>query len=118
MADFPNLFTITGPGSPSVFTNMIPTIEQHVDWICDCLSYMGAHNYTSIEAEGDAEKAWWDHVQEVAAEGLKSTTDSWYLGANVSGKARVFMPYYGGFPDYCEKCEEVVAEGYEGFAFA
>ena len=117
MADFPNLFTITGPGSPSVFTNMIPTIEQHVDWVSDCLAYMTAHNYTSIEAEREAEKDWWDHVQEVAAEGLKSTTDSWYLGANVSGKARVFMPYYGGFPKYCAKCEEVVADGYTGFAF-
>jgi hypothetical protein len=78
---------------------------------------MTAHNYTSIEAEPDAEKDWWDHVQEVAAEGLKSSTDSWYLGANVAGKARVFMPYYGGFPKYCAKCEEVVADGYDGFAF-
>ena len=117
MSDFPNLFTITGPGSPSVFTNMIPTIEQHVDWISDCLAYMAANKHTSIEAENEAQKAWWDHVQEVAAEGLKSTTDSWYLGANVSGKARVFMPYYGGFPDYCDKCEDVVAKGYDGFAF-
>ncbi|MDP6517887.1 MAG: NAD(P)/FAD-dependent oxidoreductase [Alphaproteobacteria bacterium] len=118
MADFPNLFTVTGPGSPSVFTNMIPSIEQHVDWITDCLGYMKARNYTAIEAEGDAEKGWWDHVQEVAAQGLKATTDSWYLGANVAGKPRVFMPYYGGFPAYCQKCEQVAADGYEGFAFA
>ncbi|MHC4094232.1 MAG: hypothetical protein ACYSVY_28825, partial [Planctomycetota bacterium] len=71
MADFPNLFTVTGPGSPSVFTNMLPTIEQHVDWIADCLAYMKARNYMAIEAEGDAEKIWWEHVQDVAAEGLK-----------------------------------------------
>ena len=117
MADFPNLFTVTGPGSPSVFTNMIPTIEQHVDWITDCLAWMQDRNYTAIEAEHDAERAWWEHHQEVATVGIKTTTDSWYLGANVHGKARVFMPYYGGFPDYCRKCEEVVADGYAGFAF-
>ena len=118
MADFPNLFTITGPGSPSVFTNMIPSIEQHANWITDCIDYMRAREYTRIEPEPAAERAWWDHVQEVAAEGLKATTASWYLGANVSGKARVFMPYYGGFPKYCEKCDEVVAGGYEGFSLS
>ncbi len=118
MAKFPNLFTVTGPGSPSVFTNMLPTIEQHVDWIADCIDYMGARNHRSIEAEIDAERAWWDHVQEAGEVGLKTTTDSWYLGANVDGKARVFMPYIGGFPEYCRKCEQVVADGYAGFAFA
>ncbi len=117
MADFPNLFTVTGPGSPSVFTNMLPTIEQHVEWISNCLAWMKDRNYTAIEAEHEAEGAWWDHHQEVAKIGIKTTTDSWYLGANVHGKARVFMPYYGGFPDYCRKCEEVVADGYAGFAF-
>jgi cyclohexanone monooxygenase len=115
MADFPNLFTITGPGSPSVFTNMLPTIEQHVDWIAECLGYMKESDYTVIEAEHDAESEWWDHVQDVVSDGLKATTNSWYLGANVSGKPRVFMPYFGGFPGYCRKCEEVVAEGYAGF---
>ncbi len=118
MADFPNLFTVTGPGSPSVFTNMLPTIEQHVDWIADCLAHMRAEGHGVIEAEETAERAWWEHVQAVAAQGLKGTTDSWYLGANVSGKARVFMPYFGGFPAYCRRCEEVAANGYEGFAFA
>ncbi len=118
MADFPNLFTVTGPGSPSVFTNMLPTIEQHVDWIADCLDYMRARGYAAIEAEPEAEAAWWRHHQDIAAEGLKTTTDSWYMGANVAGKARVFMPYYGGFPDYCRKCEEVVAGGYAGFSLA
>ncbi|MEM7407145.1 MAG: NAD(P)/FAD-dependent oxidoreductase [Pseudomonadota bacterium] len=117
MADFPNLFTVTGPGSPSVFTNMLPTIEQHVDWIAACLGYMAERGYRHIEATAEAETAWWAHVQEVAAVGLKSTTDSWYLGANVSGKARVFMPYYGGFPAYCQKCEQVAANQYQGFRF-
>ena len=116
MVDFPNLFTVTGPGSPSVFTNMLPTIEQHVEWITDCIAHLQSGNYTSIEATADAQTAWWEHVQEVANLGLKQTTDSWYVGANVDGKARVFMPYYGGFPGYCAKCEEVVANGYEGFA--
>jgi cation diffusion facilitator CzcD-associated flavoprotein CzcO len=117
MTDFPNLFTVTGPGSPSVFSNMLPTIEQHVDWIAGCLGHAKAHGYTTIEAEAEAEKAWWDHHQEVGARGLKSAADSWYLGANVAGKARVFLPYYGGIPAYFRKCEEVVANGYEGFAF-
>jgi cation diffusion facilitator CzcD-associated flavoprotein CzcO len=118
MVDFPNLFTVTGPGSPSVFTNMLPTIEQHVEWISECLAYMKAHNRTVIEVERNAEKAWWAHVQSVAAKGLKASTDSWYLGANVAGKPRVFMPYYGGFPEYCRICEQVVADGFEGFAIA
>jgi cation diffusion facilitator CzcD-associated flavoprotein CzcO len=117
MTDFPNLFTVTGPGSPSVFTNMIPTIEQHVDWIADCIAYMEARNYRSIEADPDAETAWWDHVQDMGEVGLKGSVDSWYVGANISGKARSMMPYMGGFPLYCEKCEEIAADGYTGFAF-
>jgi cation diffusion facilitator CzcD-associated flavoprotein CzcO len=118
MADFPNLFTVTGPGSPSVFTNMLPTIEQHVNWIADCIGYMNTRNYRCIEATPDAERDWWEHVQEVGNVGLKGTTDSWYIGANVEGKARVFMPYLGGYPQYCERCEEIVADGYKGFAFS
>ncbi len=118
MADFPNLFTVTGPGSPSVFTNMLPTIEQHVEWITDCIGFMNERNYSRIEASASAEKEWWDHVQEVAAIGLKASTDSWYMGANVAGKARVFMPYFGGFPEYCRRCEEVAAADYAGFKFA
>ena len=118
MADFPNLFTVTGPGSPSVFTNMLPTIEQHVDWITDCINFMNTHDHTQIETTAAAEKAWWTHVQEVAKVGIKATTDSWYLGANVDGKSRVFMPYLGGYPEYCRKCEAVVADGYAGFSFS
>ena len=115
MADFPNLFTVTGPGSPSVFTNMLPTIEQHVEWITDCIGHLVSHSYTRIEADAEAQAKWWEHVQDVAKVGLKSTTDSWYVGANVAGKARVFLPYFGGFPAYCAKCEEVSSKGYEGF---
>ena len=117
MAGFPNLFTVTGPGSPSVLTNMLPTIEQHVEWIVDCIKYVRDNEYTVVEASADAEADWWNHVQEVGAEGLKQSTDSWYTGANIEGKARVFMPYLGGFPAYCERCEAVVENGYDGFVF-
>lgn len=117
MAGFPNLFTVTGPGSPSVLTNMLPSIEQHVEWICDCLSEMRTEGHTVIEAQGKAEQAWTDHVRDVSDPALKSTTGSWYLGSNVPGKPAVFMPYLGGLPAYTEKCQQVVANGYEGFSF-
>ena len=115
MAHFPNLFTVTGPGSPSVLTNMLPTIEQHVEWITDCIAHVRDGEHTTIEATADAERDWWAHVQEVGGRGLKQTADSWYVGANVDGKARVFLPYLGGFPAYCEVCREVVEDGYRGF---
>lgn len=115
MAEFPNLFTVTGPGSPSVLSNMLPSIEQHVEWITDCISYVRTNGYKSIEATKAAEENWWQHVQEVAQIGLKQSTDSWYLGANVEGKPRVFMPYLGGCPAYQEKCQEVINNGYQGF---
>ena len=118
MSDFPNLFTVTGPGSPSVLTNMLPTIEQHVEWISDCIAYARQNQHTIIEANADAEQEWWLHVQAVGQRGLKQTTDSWYLGANVAGKARVLLPYNGGFPAYCQKCSEVVENGYQGFNFS
>jgi cyclohexanone monooxygenase len=115
MAGYPNLFTVTGPGSPSVLTNMLPSLEQHVEWITDCLAYMKQHGYTCIEATLMAEQDWWQHVQDVGQSGLKQTTASWYMGANVEGKAQVFSPYNGGFPAYCKKCKDVTANGYEGF---
>ena len=114
-AGFPNLFTITGPGSPSVLTNMLPSIEQHVEWIADCMAYLRNNGFGTIEPTLAAEDAWVSHVNEVANRTLYPTTDSWYLGANVPGKPRVFMPYIG-FPPYVRKCEEVAANGYEGFA--
>jgi cyclohexanone monooxygenase len=118
MAGFPNLFTVTGPGSPSVLTNMLPSIEQHVEWISDCIKAMSEQGHMTIEATAEAEQDWWQHVQEAGQSGLKHTTQSWYLGANIEGKARVFMPYMGGFPNYCKKCDQVVENGYEGFRFA
>ena len=120
-AGFPNLFTITGPGSPSVLANMVVAIEQHVDWIADCLSYMSEQRFATVNATVEAESAWdvvGKHVSEVAHQTLFPQVNSWYMGANVPGKPRVFMPYVGGFPAYSEKCKEIVANGYEGFAFA
>ncbi len=118
ISKFPNLFMITGPGSPSVLTNMIPSIEQHVDWITDCLADMRARGMSRIEPEPDAQEAWVAHVNEIADLSMRSTCSSWYLGSNVDGKPRVFMPYIGGFPAYVRKCEEVVEAGYAGFSFA
>lgn len=117
MSDYPNLFTVTGPGSPSVLTNMLPSIEQHVEWISDCIAYMGEHNYSVIEATPEAQEQWWEHVQEVGNTGLKHTANSWYIGANIAGKSNDFLPYSGGFPNYCKKCQEVVESGYSGFLF-
>jgi cation diffusion facilitator CzcD-associated flavoprotein CzcO len=112
---FPNLFLVTGPGSPSVLSNMVPSIEQHVGWIGDCIGYLRAKGLRRVEATSAAEDAWVAHVNEVAGDTLFPTCNSWYLGANVPGKPRVFMPYIG-FPPYVEKCNEVAAKGYEGFA--
>ena len=117
VAGFPNLFTITGPGSPSVLTNMLPTIEQHVEWIADCISFLRDNGLTRIDATPEAETAWVARVNEIAAGTLFPTTNSWYLGANIPGKPRVFMPYIG-FPPYVEKCNEVAASGYAGFALS
>ncbi|MCY4143974.1 MAG: NAD(P)/FAD-dependent oxidoreductase [Gammaproteobacteria bacterium] len=114
---FPNIFFISGPGSPSVLTNMIISIEQHVEWIERCLSYMQSHSYTTVEAEEESQVAWVEHVNAIADKTLYPTCNSWYLGANIPGKPRVFMPHVG-FPSYVEKCEHVVANGYEGFSFA
>jgi len=116
MAGFPNLFTITGPGSPSVLSNMLPSIEQHVEWIADCIVHMREGGNRRIEATLEAENAWVEHATEVAGGNLRSTCSSWYVGANIPGKPRVFMPYIGGFPKYVEKCEEIVRNGYEGFS--
>ncbi len=114
-AGFPNLFTITGPGSPSVLSNMIVSIEQHVDWIADCLAYLREHHLGGIEATVDAQDAWVAHVNEVGHATLYPRANSWYMGANVPGKPRIFMPYIGGVGVYREKCAEVAAKGYEGF---
>ncbi len=114
-AGFPNLFTITGPGSPSVLALMILAIEQHVDWICDCLARLHADGLSHIEADESAQEAWVAHVNEVASRTLFPKANSWYLGANIPGKPRVFMPYAGGVVPYRQKCDEVAAQGYAGF---
>jgi len=111
---FPNLFTITGPGSPSVLANMIVAIEQHVEWITDLLERMVADGVTEVEPEPQAESDWVDYVNLVASITLFHGCSSWYLGANVPGKPRVFMPL-PAFPEYKQKCDEVAAAGYEGF---
>ena len=112
---FPNMFTVTGPGSPSVLTNMLPTIEQHVDWIAEAVAYMRSNRVSRMEPTLEAQDAWVAHGNELAGRTLRYTCGSWYLGANIPGKPRVFMPYIGGLPRYMMKCREVVDKGYEGF---
>lgn len=114
---FPNLFTVTGPGSPSVLCNMIIAIEQHVDWIGDCIAHLRREGIARIEPKEASEQAWVEHVNEVA-EGTMYTApscNSWYLGANIPGKPRIFMPYVGGYPRYRRRCEAEADGGYPGF---
>jgi cation diffusion facilitator CzcD-associated flavoprotein CzcO len=113
---FPNLFTLTGPGSPGVVTNVPVAIEQHVEWVADLLGYLRAHGHDTIEATPGAADEWTAHVQEVAAATLYPTADSWYMGANIPGKPRVFLPYIGGLGVYRRRCEQIAADGYPGFA--
>jgi cyclohexanone monooxygenase len=115
---FPNLFTITGPGSPSVLSNMIVSIEQHVDWIADCLAHLRAHGHAVIEPTATAQAAWVEHVQTIGHMTLYPRANSWYMGANVPGKPRVFMPYIGGVGTYRATCDAVAAKSYEGFALS
>ena len=115
VAGFPNLFMITGPGSPSVLSNMPMSIEQHIDWIANLLQYIRKHHIKSVEAGVDAETAWVAHVNEVAEPTMYMLANSWYLGANIPGKPRVFMPYVGGLGNYRKKCNEVADTGYKGF---
>ena len=115
VAGFPNMFMITGPGSPSVLSNMPVAIEQHIEWIAEFLEYLREHGIETAEAELDAETAWVSHVNEVAEPTLYMLANSWYLGANIPGKPRVFMPYAGGLGAYRERCDEIADRGYEGF---
>jgi cyclohexanone monooxygenase len=112
---FPNFFAITGPGSPSVLSNMIVSIEQHADWIADCIDYLRQQGRAAIEATVEAEDEWVQHVNEVGHLTLYPLANSWYMGANIPGKPRIFMPYIGGVGVYRQKCDEVAAKGYEGF---
>jgi cyclohexanone monooxygenase len=115
IAGFPNLFVVTGPGSPSVFTNMVLAVEQHGDWIADCIAHLDAAGLVAIEPAVDAQEAWVSHVTEMAAASLRSRGNSWYLGVNIPGKPRVFMPYVGGLGPYRAICDAVAADGYRGF---
>ncbi len=114
---FPNFFMITGPGSPSILTNVVVAIEQHVDWIARCLERMQAQGLQVAEALSGAEEEWVSHVNEVASKTLFPTTNSWYMGANIPGKPRAFLPYVGGFANYTAICEKVISENYKGFDF-
>jgi cyclohexanone monooxygenase len=114
---FPNLFTIAGPGSPSVLSNVIVSIEQHVEWIAGCLTHLNERGAAVIEPSLQAEDAWVDHVNEVAGRTLYPRTASWYMGANVPGKPRIFLPYVGGVDAYRRLCREIVEDGYRGFEF-
>jgi cyclohexanone monooxygenase len=114
-AGFPNLFIITGPGSPSVLSNMMVSIEQHVDWIADCLAYMRGRGLDTVEAEKHAEDNWVGHVNEVAHGTLYPQANSWYMGANIPGKPQIFMPYIGGVGVYRQICNNVAAKAYKGF---
>ena len=118
VAGFPNLFTITGPGSPSVLSNMLVSIEQHVDWITELLETMANNQQARVAVSASAQDAWVAHVNEVANATLFPKGGSWYLGANVDGKPRVFMPYAGGVGAYREVCDEIAADGYRGFEFS
>ncbi|HEY1796076.1 MAG TPA: NAD(P)/FAD-dependent oxidoreductase [Stellaceae bacterium] len=119
VAGFPNLFTITGPGSPSVLCNMPVAIEQHADWITECIDHLRTNGLQRIEARADAVDEWVAEVNEMAHKTvLPLATHSWYLGANIPGKPRVFMPYAGGMVRYRQKCADVVARGYEGFTLS
>jgi cyclohexanone monooxygenase len=115
-AGFPNLFMITGPGSPSVLASMIQAIEQHVDWMLDCMAHLRDVGAATVEAIPQYEDEWVEHVNEVSKVSLRSTCSSWYVGTNIAGRPRVFMPYIGGFPVYVQKCNEVMSNGFEGFA--
>jgi cyclohexanone monooxygenase len=115
VAGFPNLFLITGPQSPSVLSNMMVSIEQHVDLIADTVAYLQAHGMTTIEPTAEAEAAWVAHANEEGDRSLYPRANSWYMGSNVPGKPRVLLPYVGGVGRYRELCERVVANGFEGF---
>ena len=114
---FPNLFNTQGPGSPGVFATMVTGIEHQSDWIVDCMEWMRRHELTRVEADAAAQSDWVQVVQEAAELSLRPKADSWYTGANIAGKAQVFMPYIGGFPTYVNRCSQVADSDYEGFRF-
>ncbi|WP_089721943.1 flavin-containing monooxygenase [Candidatus Entotheonella palauensis] len=117
---FPNLFTITGPQSPSVLTNMPVAIEQHVEWVADCIDHMRKTGKTSIEPTSQAQEEWVAHVNEVIGSTLFTSANSWYMSANIADKPRAFLPYLDpeGVGGYRKRCDAIAANGYEGFSLA
>jgi cation diffusion facilitator CzcD-associated flavoprotein CzcO len=120
VAGFPNLFTIQGPGSPSAATNFVAALEQHVDWISDCITHLRANGIRTIEALPTAQQEWIDHATSLVAPTvlLHPSCNSWYNGGNVPGKKRMYMGYTGGIPEYRRRCDEIAAAGYTGFKLA
>ncbi|HEY4793740.1 MAG TPA: NAD(P)/FAD-dependent oxidoreductase [Mycobacterium sp.] len=120
VAGFPNLFTIQGPGSPSAATNFVAALEQHVDWICDCIMHLRANGIRTIEALSTAQQEWIDHATSLVAPTVlvHPSCNSWYNGGNVPGKKRMYMGYTGGIPEYRRRCDEIAAAGYTGFKLA
>ena len=114
-AGFPNLWMITGPGSPSVLSNMMISIEQHVDWIAEAMAYLRDHDQEAMDPTVMSENEWTEHVTEVGNTTLYPSANSWYMGSNVPGKPRVFMAYIGGVGAYRERCDEIADKDYEGF---
>lgn len=115
VAGFPNLFTVNGPGSPSILTNVVMAIEQHVEFIADCLVHLENENASTIDADPVAQNKWVAHVSDVASGTLHVQANSWYMGANIPGKPRVMLPYVGGLGVYTEICNDIAADGYRGF---
>ena len=117
VAGFPNLFTIQGPGSPSAATNVVAALEQHVEWISDCIVYLRANKIRTIEALPTAQQEWIDHATSLVAATVlvHPSCNSWYNGGNVPGKKRMYMSYTGGIPEYRRRCDEIAAGGYTGF---
>ena len=120
IAGFPNLFTVQGPGSPSAATNFVAAMEQHIEWIADCIGFLREHGYRSIDAQPDAQREWIEHATSLVAPTVlvHPTCNSWYNGANVPGKKRMYMGYTAGIPEYRRRCDEIAAGGYLGFTLA
>ena len=120
IAGFPNLFTVQGPGGPSPATNFVPALEQHVEWISDCIEFLRANDIRTIEAEATAQQEWIDHATSLVAATVlvHPSCNSWYNGGNVPGKKRMYMGYTGGIPEYRRRCDEIAAAGYTGFKLA
>ena len=120
VAGFPNLFIVQAPGSPSAATNFVAALEQHVEWIGDCIAYLRTHDYQTIEALPDAQREWIEHTTSLVAPTVlvHPTCNSWYNGGNVPGKKRMYMGYTAGIPEYRRRCDEIAAAGYTGFKLA